>query len=87
MNRSSGEGLTRKFWEQLLNLYDEFMVTGKRDEKMIEMLERANLLQEGTRMGREILDSFPHLDFKTVDQLVRQGIRETIVNNLKAAPE
>jgi hypothetical protein len=37
-------------------------------------------------MGKEIMDAFPQLDFKTVEGLVRQGIREKIVDNIRRTP-
>jgi hypothetical protein len=77
------QDLPRSFWEELLRLYDEFMETGKTDEETIEMLSKAGLLREGTLMGQEIINSFPHLDFKDVEPFVRRGIRDKIVENLK----
>lgn len=79
--------LTRSFWEKLLKLYDEFIQTGKTDQQTLELLEKADLLREGTKIGQEILASFPHLDFKVVDALVKQGMRDKIRNNLREAPE
>jgi len=77
------QDLPRSFWEELLRLYDEFMETGKTDEETIEMLSKAGLLREGTLMGQEIINAFPHLEFKDVEPLVRRGIRDKIVENLK----
>ncbi|NPV28337.1 MAG: hypothetical protein HPY58_01510 [Firmicutes bacterium] len=79
--------LTRSFWEELLHLYDEFIQLGKTDRRTIELLEKADLLREGTRIGQEIIASFPHLDFQVVDALVKQGIRERILKELREAPE
>lgn len=74
--------LKRAFWEELLRLYDEFIRIGKTDTHTLELLEKADLLIEGTKIGKEILDAFPHLDFKAVDALVKQGIRKRIVEEL-----
>lgn len=52
------------------------MKTGKTDRHTLEMLEKAGLLTEGTMIGKELLEAFPHLEFKDVEQLVRRGIRE-----------
>jgi ribosomal 50S subunit-associated protein YjgA (DUF615 family) len=79
--------LKRSFWGELLRLYDEFIQLGKTDHRTIELLEKADLLREGTRIGQEILASFPHLDFQEVDNLVKQGIREIIRQKLREAPE
>ncbi|HHY40412.1 MAG TPA: hypothetical protein GX502_04105 [Syntrophaceticus sp.] len=79
------QALPRSFWVELLRLYDEFMKTGKTDEKTIQMLSKAGLLREGTMMGQEIIKAFPHLEFKDVEPLVRKGIRDKIVDNLKRA--
>ncbi len=81
------EKLTRDFWRKLLSLYDEFLATGKTDQETIACLEKAGLLEEGTKMGKQLLEAFPHLEFKVVDSLVKQGIREKIVENLKRAPD
>ena len=70
-----------------MQLYDEFMETGKTDEATIEMLSKAGLLREGTLMGQEIINAFPHLEFKDVEPLVRRGIRDRIVDNLKYSQE
>lgn len=75
----------RKFWEELLQLYDEFMQLGKTDRHTLELLEEAGLLREGTVMGKEILESFPHLEFKEVDTFVKKGIRDKIVERLRRA--
>jgi len=83
---NSGQ-MPRKFWEELLQLYDEFIKLGKTDGQTLELLEKANLLREGTIMGKEILETFPHLDFKDVDAFVKQGMRERIVEELRKAPE
>ncbi len=77
------QDLPRSFWVELLRLYDEFMETGKTDEETIEMLSKAGLLREGTLMGQEIMNAFPHLEFKDVEPLVRRGIRDKIVDNLR----
>lgn len=77
--------LPRSFWTELLGLYDDFMQTGKTDRHTLEMLEKAGLLREGTLIGQEILKAFPHLKFKDVEPLVRKGIREKIVENLKCS--
>lgn len=82
---STSNCLPREFWEELLQLYDEFIKLGKTDEQTLEMLERANLLTEGTKIGKEILDAYPHLSFKEVDAFVKQGIRERIVEELQKA--
>jgi ribosome biogenesis protein Nip4 len=79
--------LTRSFWDELLSLYDEFMRTGKTDEKTISMLEKSNLLTAGTKIGEEIMENFPQLDYVHVEGLVRQGIREKIFDNLRHAPD
>ncbi|HHW29650.1 MAG TPA: hypothetical protein GXX21_08870 [Syntrophomonadaceae bacterium] len=79
------QDLPRSFWLELLQLYDEFIRTGKTDKETIEMLGKAGLLREGTLMGQEIINAFPHLEFKDVEPLVRKGIREKIVENLKRA--
>ncbi len=76
----------RALWEELLHLYDEYIQLGKTDERTLELLEKAGLLREGTVMGQEIMDAFPQLDFKTVEGLVRQGIREKIVAGLRRVP-
>ncbi len=76
----------RVFWVELLGLYDEFIRLGKTDTHTIELLERAGLLREGTDLGKEIMDAYPHLDFKTVDGIVRQGIREKIVEGIRRNP-
>lgn len=75
--------LPRTFWVKLLQLYDEFIETGKTDKETIDMLEKAGLLREGTIIGQEIMDAFPHLEFKDVEPLVRRGVRDKIVENLK----
>ncbi|KUK36526.1 MAG: hypothetical protein PWP44_1088 [Thermacetogenium sp.] len=75
--------LPRSFWIELLELYDDFMKTGKTDRHTLEMLEKAGLLTEGTMIGKELLEAFPHLEFKDVEQLVRRGIREKIVENVR----
>lgn len=75
--------LPRTFWVELLRLYDEFMETGKTDKETIDMLEKAGFLREGTLLGQEIMNAFPHLQFKDVEPLVRRGIRDKIVENLK----
>lgn len=79
--------LSRSFWIELLELYDDFMQTGKTDKYTLEMLGEAGLLREGTVIGRQILDAFPHLEFKDVEPLVRKGIREKIVENLRRAQD
>jgi hypothetical protein len=79
--------LPRSFWVELLQLYDEFMETGKTDEATINMLSKAGLLREGTLMGQEIMNAFPHLEFKDIEPLVRRGIRDRIVDNLKYSQE
>ena len=61
------EEFGRNLWVELLELYDEYIKLGKTDERTIELLENAGLLREGTIMGKEIMDAFPHLDFKTVE--------------------
>ena len=86
MDMEQKEELGRSFWVELLGLYDEYMQLGKTDERTIELLEKAELLRAGTVMGKEILDAFPQLDFKTVEGLVRQGIREKIVDNIRRTP-
>ncbi|MEG3068230.1 MAG: hypothetical protein RQM95_08440 [Syntrophaceticus schinkii] len=75
--------LPRTFWVELLRLYDEFIESGKTDKDTIDMLERAGLLREGTLLGQEIMNAFPHLEFKEVEPLVRRGIRDKIVENLR----
>lgn len=75
--------LPRTFWVELLRLYDEFIKTGKTDKKTIDMLDKAGFLREGTLMAHEILDAFPHLEFKDIEPLVRRGIRDKIVKNIK----
>lgn len=75
--------LPRSFWIELLELYDDFIKTGKTDQHTLEMLEKAGLLREGTVLGKELLEAFPHLEFKDVEQLVRRGIREKIVENVR----
>jgi ribosomal 50S subunit-associated protein YjgA (DUF615 family) len=80
------EELRHDFWVELLGLYDEFIRLGKTDAHTIELLERAGLLRVGTDLGKEIMDAFPHLDFKTVEGLVRQGIREKIVEGIRRNP-
>ncbi len=70
-----------------MRLYDEFIQLGKTDQRTIKLLEKADLLREGTRIGQDILSSFPHLDFQAVDALVKQGIREKIQKELRRAPE
>lgn len=80
------EELGRSLWVELLGLYDEYMQLGKTDERTIELLDRGGLLRAGTIMGKEIMDAFPQLDFKTVEGLVRQGIREKIVDNIRRTP-
>ena len=77
------QDLPRSFWLELLQLYDEFIRTGKTDKETIEMLGKAGLLREGTLMGQEIINAFPHLEIKDVEPLVRRGIRDKIVENLK----
>lgn len=79
------QDLPRSFWIKLLELYDEFMRTGKTDKQTIEMLGKAGLLREGTLIGQEILNAFPHLEIKDVEPLVRRGIRDKIVENLRRA--
>lgn len=79
--------LSRSFWIELLELYDDFMQTGKTDKYTLEMLGEAGLLREGTVIGRQILDAFPHLEFKDVEPLVRKGIRKKIVENLRRAQD
>ena len=80
------EELGRDFWVELLELYDEYIKLGKTDARTIELLERAGLLREGTKLGKEIMDAFPHLDFKTIEGFVRQGIRERIVGGIRKNP-
>lgn len=80
------EELGRELWVELLGLYDEFIQLGKTDARTIELLERAGLLREGTILGKEIMDAFPQLDFKAVEGLVRQGIREKIVEQIRRVP-
>lgn len=82
---STSNCLPREFWEELLQLYDEFIKLGKTDERTLDMLEKADLLREGTIIGKEILDAYPHLSFKEVDAFVKQGIRERIVEELQKA--
>jgi coenzyme F420-reducing hydrogenase gamma subunit len=86
MDMEQKEELGRSLWVELLGLYDEYMQLGKTDERTIELLEKAGLLRAGTVMGKEIMDAFPQLDFKTVEGLVRQGIRERIVGEIRKAP-
>ncbi len=80
------EEIGRDLWVELLGLYDEFIRLGKTDARTIELLDKAGLLREGTDLGREIMDAYPHLDFKTVEGLVRQGIREKIVEGIRRNP-
>jgi ribosomal 50S subunit-associated protein YjgA (DUF615 family) len=80
------EVLGRDFWIELLHLYDEYIRLGKTDAQTIAMLEQAGLLREGTLMGQKLMEEFPHLDFKSVEDLVRQGIREKIVEEIKKVP-
>jgi hypothetical protein len=76
----------RDFWVELLGLYDEYISLGKTDAHTIELLERAGLLRVGTDLGKELMDAYPHLDFKTVEGLVRQGVREQIVDGIRRNP-
>lgn len=78
--------LGRELWVELLQLYDEYIQLGKTDARTLELLEKAGLLREGTLMGKEIVDAFPQLDFKTVEGIVRQGIREKIVEGIRKVP-
>jgi hypothetical protein len=80
------EELGRDFWVELLGLYDEFIRLGKTDTHTIALLERAGLLRVGTDLGNEIMDAYSHLDFRTVEGLVRQGIREKIVEGIRNNP-
>jgi hypothetical protein len=80
------EGLKRDSWVELLGLYDEYIRLGKTDVRTIELLDKAGLLRVGTDLGKEIMDAYPHLDFRTVEGLVRQGIREKIVDGIKKNP-
>ncbi len=80
------EELKRDFWVELLRLYDEYIQLGKTDTRTIELLEKAGLLREGTVIGRELMDAFPQLDFKTIEGIVRQGIREKIVEEIRKVP-
>jgi hypothetical protein len=80
------EGLGRDLWMELLRLYDDFIRLGKTDTRTIELLERAGLMREGTLLGKEIMDAYPHLEYKTVEGLVRQGIREKIVEGIRSNP-
>jgi len=76
----------RDFWVELLGLYDEYISLGKTDAHTIELLERAGFLRVGTDLGKELMDAYPHLDFKTVEGLVRQGVREQIVDGIRRNP-
>lgn len=80
------EEMGRDFWVELLRLYDEYIQLGKTDERTIELLEKAELLRTGTEMGQELLEAFPHLDFKSIEVLVRQGMREKIVGEIRKNP-
>ncbi|MGD0153289.1 MAG: hypothetical protein ABSC17_05950 [Thermacetogeniaceae bacterium] len=80
------EELKRDFWVELLGLYDEYIQLGKTDARTIELLEKAGLLREGTVIGKELMDAFPKLDFKSVEVIVRQGIREKIVEEIRKVP-
>jgi len=79
------QDLPRSFWVKLLELYDDFMRTGKTDQETIEMLGKAGLLREGTVMGQEIMNAFPQLEIKDIEPLVRKGIRDKILENLRRA--
>jgi ribosomal 50S subunit-associated protein YjgA (DUF615 family) len=80
------EELGRDLWVELLELYDEYIRLGKTDARTIELLERTGLLRAGTELGKEIMDAYPHLDFKAIEGLVRQGIREKIVDGIRKNP-
>jgi ribosomal 50S subunit-associated protein YjgA (DUF615 family) len=80
------EELGRGFWVELLGLYDEYIQLGKTDKRTIELLGKAELLRAGTEIGQELMEAFPHLDFKSIEVLVRQGIRERIVGEIRKNP-